>query len=695
MNIHSLIGLIALVTNTAIAVFVWWRNPDDKVNRIFSLLGASISMWVFGCFMQALRVSPQTAYFFDKVTYIGVAVAPTLYMHLLLAMSGLDKQRPHRNVLYANYFLSFSFLTINFVEPIRAAFIVDVIKRYPYRYIAVAGTYYYLYLLFYLWSLLYGVYLLTRGTEYKNGYRLNQMKYLVLGFFTVTLAAAFYFSQVFGAKIPPLDAFFVVLYGFFMVYAIVQYRLMNIEIVFRRTFIFTMIFGFSIAVFVFVLFLGQKFLLPHTVFARWGMPVFALLVITVAIRPLENYIAKVTDRLLFQKKYDYQDILKSASKGMASIPDVRKLLSLITHVVTRKIRAENVSIFLLDETTNKFSQQTVRGPKKKIIDFKMDDSSPLLEWLSEKKEPLVYGELLHWIKAEKLFPHKTVLKGTLSQIKKEMDSIGAALCAPSFIENKLMGFLVLGNKLSGDMYTHEDLELLSTLANGASLAIENAQMYEELQDKVKQIEGMFEKEHRMFIHTAIAFAAAIDAKDPYTHGHSQRVTDISLQIAEELKRLPQHKNDPSLGEILRISALLHDIGKIGVPDYILSKKGKLTKEEFDEIKKHPETGATILLPIREIKDVIVGVRYHQERFDGTGYPEGLKGNNIPLIARIIGIADAYDAMTSERPYRPRLAEDVALKELKDNSGTQFDPSLVDAFMKAYAKGNIIGKQIAA
>ncbi|MCM8796112.1 MAG: HD domain-containing protein, partial [Candidatus Omnitrophica bacterium] len=124
--------------------------------------------------------------------------------------------------------------------------------------------------------------------------------------------------------------------------------------------------------------------------------------------------------------------------------------------------------------------------------------------------------------------------------------------------------------------------------------------------------------------------------------------------------------------------LLHDIGKIGIPEYILNKRGKLTIGERNRIKEHPVIGATILQPIKELKESILGVRHHHERYDGTGYPDGLKANQIPIIASIISVADALDAMTSPRPYRDALSLEIAIEEIRRNSGTQFDPLVVEA-----------------
>ena len=176
-----------------------------------------------------------------------------------------------------------------------------------------------------------------------------------------------------------------------------------------------------------------------------------------------------------------------------------------------------------------------------------------------------------------------------------------------------------------------------------------------------------EKEHDMFEQTAKALVSAIDAKDKYTHGHSSRVAEYSQQIAHEAGKTEEEC------EQVYFAALLHDVGKIGIHDSIINKDGKLTDEEFAEIKMHPVYGNHILTQIQRLPYFSIGAHYHHERFDGRGYPERLKGEDIPEIARIIAVADAYDAMTSKRSYRDPISQDRVREELVKGMGTQFDP----------------------
>lgn len=209
-------------------------------------------------------------------------------------------------------------------------------------------------------------------------------------------------------------------------------------------------------------------------------------------------------------------------------------------------------------------------------------------------------------------------------------------------------------------FTTQDSKLLNSIANETAIYLENA--------------ALFSDARGLMMGLLHALTSAVDAKDAYTCGHSQRVALFGREIAKAAG-LPE-----SLCERVYMAGLLHDVGKIGVSEEVLRKPGKLTNEEFAEMKKHVDIGARILRDVRQVDDLIPGVLYHHERYDGKGYPHGLAGQDIPLLGRILCVADSFDAMTSNRTYRKALPLEVALMEIRRCAGTQFDPMLADAWL---------------
>ena len=198
----------------------------------------------------------------------------------------------------------------------------------------------------------------------------------------------------------------------------------------------------------------------------------------------------------------------------------------------------------------------------------------------------------------------------------------------------------------------------------------------------KKYKTVHEHDLNMISESIETFTGFIDAKDPYTNGHSNRVAQYTKKLAAEIGF-----EGEELDRIYYV-ALLHDCGKIGVPDNILGKPGRLTNEEFEVIKSHTTRGSEILRHFKSLENADEGARYHHEKYDGTGYPEGLKGEDIPLIARMICVADSYDAMNSNRVYRSKLSKEDIINEIERNKGTQFDPKLADVFLKLVKNGKI-------
>lgn len=240
-----------------------------------------------------------------------------------------------------------------------------------------------------------------------------------------------------------------------------------------------------------------------------------------------------------------------------------------------------------------------------------------------------------------------------------------SLCVP-LVEEDIIGVICAKFKSSSTSFNKFDMEILLTLAEQAVIAIKNAQMYEE--------------QKKMAYGSIKSLAALLDAKSPHTYTHSEPFVKLALAIAEEMK-LPRENI-----RNLKFAALLPDTGKFSIPDEILKKQGGLSNEEYNVVKKRHIEGIKILEPLEFLKPVIPIIKYHHERYDGMGYPDGLKGKQIPVCARILAVADAFEAMVSSRPYKDnKISINQALKEIEKNKGTQFGPDVVNAFMTVAQK----------
>jgi HD-GYP domain-containing protein (c-di-GMP phosphodiesterase class II) len=248
--------------------------------------------------------------------------------------------------------------------------------------------------------------------------------------------------------------------------------------------------------------------------------------------------------------------------------------------------------------------------------------------------------------------------------------IRSVMCVPLRTSDAILGALYVDTLSGPGRFNDADLELLAAVGNQAGVALHRVRLLGELE--------------RLLLDTIRAIAATVDAKDGYTHRHSERVAALSRRLAAEIGEGSDVQGHAEL------SALLHDVGKIAVPDSILNKPGKLEPAEYAAMKEHPLHGARILANIQSplVTAIIPGVRHHHERWDGTGYPDGLAGENIPLLGRVIGVADVVDALTSARSYRGAMSIDAAAELIRQGSGSHFDPRIADAALALYGRGRL-------
>lgn len=384
---------------------------------------------------------------------------------------------------------------------------------------------------------------------------------------------------------------------------------------------------------------------------------------------------------------DYKKELETAAKRMILVHDPDMLIKLILRTTAYRVRVTHAAMLLRDPSQASYVLMISRGPGGLKVPegfARMDKDNPLIRLFSDRSqsECLTRGAFAV-AQAKRLLCRKSY-RQCLPQYEKvmyQMDIFAAQVAIPVYFRNDLLGVLMLGDKKNRRPFRNEELDFLVALSQDVAMALKNAELFKEVQLELK-------KRKQLFIDTTIALAAAIEAKDQYTRGHTNRVYLLSRQLAQRLQERHRREYPVAFMEQLEIAGLLHDIGKIGIPESILNKDGPLNEEERRKMQDHPSVGANILQPIKELETVILGVKYHHERFDGKGYPEGLKGEQIPFIAAIISVADTFDAMTTNRPYRKGLSKEEAVQEIGRLKGEQFHPEVADVLVELWKEGKV-------
>jgi putative nucleotidyltransferase with HDIG domain len=319
--------------------------------------------------------------------------------------------------------------------------------------------------------------------------------------------------------------------------------------------------------------------------------------------------------------------------------DNEMIFSKIAELALKLVDGEVCSIFLFDEQNNEFHEKVIKG----------NTEGPYKNYTSSPQASTIYHEVIK-------------RKEAISIHSLEYPEIAPSLiCAPLMIRNSILGVLSIRKRKDREAFNRKDLHHILSLTKRASLNLENKILYESIYFNIMD--------------TLKSLISSIQARDHYTEEHSQRVTNEAVRLAENL-RCSQKEI-----ECLKIAGILHDVGKIAVPDSILLKPGKLTEEEYMIIKNHATIGENIVRPIMLLDQERRIIQCHHERWDGTGYPLGLKGEDIPYLARILSVVDSYDAMINNRPYCSAMSKEAAIDELIRNKGTQFDPSIVDAYLR--------------
>ncbi|MCK4368174.1 MAG: diguanylate cyclase [Dehalococcoidales bacterium] len=822
MNIWAIIPLISCLIYAALAVVVL-QQARKRVNRVFALLLFALGVWSFTSFMLHLNAYPQQALLWNELLVAAILWTAVSYYHFVRAYNN----KPGGIGSHLGYACVLVLLALSLSGyVVQSSYVVNGVLHHElgFSLYIIGGTSF--------------IFLITAMLMLINRYRIstnptdrNRTMYLIAGS-GIAIVVSYFCNLTPAIAGLSLDHLGSLANALIIAYAIQRYQLLNVRLVARRGLTYLLVIICLVGIYTGAILLGRRFIPDQPIYTILILASGLALVLVLLARPLRHSIQELVDRFFYRETYEYRQALLSFSSKMGNIINLNELASEMLPAVTKALNITQAKLLFEDinsgEFTTQFTYPEAEGESSEELRFNVDN--PIVAWLEKEAGPLDLRQIDRLPK----------LKGLWQAEKENLAAFSLELMCPIKSGGRLIGILALGKKQQGNIYSHEDIELVVSMASQASILIENARLYAQatirantdgltglynhrhfherleqeiargsrfgsmfslimldidlfkayndiyghlagddvlrrigryLESSIRSIDLAFRyggeefaiilPETRLDVAVRVAerirktiesktssrampitislgianwptdgvmkeeiiaradaalyrakqagrnrtclssdevntetpnisteletrpralsiiyaLAATVDAKDHYTYGHSRKVSDYSVAMAEALG-LPQDRI-----ATIRAASLLHDIGKVGIPDSILSKQGPLTDEEWEPVKVHPKLGVEILRHIIDLVNCLPAILHHHERYDGKGYPSGLKGDNIPLEGRILAIADAYDAMTSPRPYREQLSSQQALNELKRCAGTQFDPELVDVFCK--------------
>jgi len=824
MNLWAVIPLTSCLTFAILFILVL-PQVKRRVGKVFALFLFASGVWSFTSFMLVFNpsTSSPSLLFWNGLVITAIPWVVICYYHFVRAYNN----KPGGIGLYIGYAFVLAILVLclgGYV--VKSAHMVDGFLYHdiaPWDYVIAAVLVPFLTIII--------IMLARRYRSSTDPTDRNRTMYLIVGW-NILVVISYITPFTPALKGLPTDHLGNLANALIIAYAISRFHLLDIKLVARRGLAYFILVSALIGVYTGTILLGRRLLPDQPFYSIVLFAAFLVLLLALLARPLRYVIQEWVDRIFYRETYGYRQTLLSFSSKMGNILNLNELTNEMLPAVTKALHITQAKLLFQDMSSGDFVVQftypEVEG--ESVNEFELSADNPIAAWMVKENAPLGLDQI-------DSFPE---LKGLWQAEKEQLTATNLGLLCPIKSRDRLVGILALGKKRSNALYTHEDLELVMSIANQAGILIENAQLYAQatIRANTDGLTGLYNHRHfhkrleqeiargsrfgtmfslimldvdhfkvyndnyghlagdqilrkianhisssirsvdmafryggeefaiilpeahvddafkvaeriRKIIESKMAsspmpitvslgvanwpsdglmreeviacadaslyrakqtgrnrtclcsdtlkseimvtgaeletrpkalsiiyaLAATVDAKDHRTYGHSKKVSDYAVSLSQALG-LPQDRI-----ATIRAAGLLHDIGKIAIPDSILNKEEALTDDEWEPIKAHPRLGVEILRHVIDLVNCLPAILHHHERYDGNGYPSGLKGDSIPLEARILAITDAYDAITSQRPYHRQLSPQQALEELKRYAGTQFDPGLVDTFCK--------------
>ena len=661
MSLYVIIPVIEVVFCVTLLTLLIVSGQRHVARRPFSVFLICMGLWGFFIFMMRSSSSLPDAFFWEKFVFFSILSASLFFYKFTISLTDARQQK---RILYPLYLFYIAFLGL-----IPTGLVVSGMQMMWYGKAPIIGPLFFPYVVCVYAPLVLGLMLLLK--HYRQSRILGERirySYVITGIVSMFIGGTTDYLPALGINLYPLGIIGNILFCLLATIAMLKYGLLEIKVILRKGVAYSLlsmgIFGvFGSLVFI-LSSVFQKLVSPLSL----AIAVVAVFAIAAAFQPLLSRLQRVVDKWFFRERYDGFQALKRFAIESRDMTNLEELASSLVFTVGQGMHSRSIYLLLPSPETGDFVTYSYSGAKSNgalvfpanslvtltmkyqdnLIDCNDMDAIPLLNMGNGDRDTLARNQI------ELLVPLRT--------------------------EERLVGMLLVGSKLSGKPYSTEDRQSLQTVSNKVALSIENARLYENMEAEQKKLRKTMEG----IIH---AIQLTVESRDPYTGAHQRRVADLACAIAGQMG-LSQWQI-----EGLRITALLHDVGKLAVPADILSKPGRISQDEFSIIKTHSKIGYEILKGIEFPWPVAQTILQHHERLDGSGYPDGISGENIILEARILGVADVVEAISSHRPYRPALGLDRAWEEILKEKGVLYDPEVVDACWRLCRENAVDFKQL--
>jgi putative nucleotidyltransferase with HDIG domain len=612
-----------------------------------------MTLWGFFIFMMRSSSTLSDALFWEYFVFGTILSAAMFFYRFTMALTGTKGER---HTLYPLYISCVLFLAL-----IPTGLIVKGLQMMWYGKAPVIGPLFFPYVLTVYTPIVLGLRALL---QHRKQTRINNERirdqYVIVGIIAMFIGGTTDYLPSLGITMYPLGIIGNILFCALATVAMLKYNLLEARVVLRKGTAYSLVSMMILGVFGSLLFglsnMFRELMSPISL----TITIVAVFVTAAVFQPVLSRIQRMVDRWFFHERYDHIQALKRFASDRKGELDLQQLSSSLAATVANAMGSRGVYLLLPTSATGNFKVCAHCG-QKHTGHLLFAASNPLVVTMKYQSGLIDSDDI-------DIIPSLNGLAESDRQILMENN---IELLVPLKNDGRLVGMLLLGKKTSGVPYSNEDRELLKTVSASVAISMDNASQYESMK-----------REHRE-LHKAVdgvihAVSSVVETRDPYTAGHQRRVAELSRAIARKM-----HLSEWQITGIY-IAGLLHDVGKVAVPAEILSKPGKLSQYEFRLIKDHPKVGYEILERIEFPWPVTKVILQHHERLDGSGYPDGISGDAIILEARILGVADVVEAMSSHRPYRPALGLDNALNEISQQRGILYDSDVVDACLKLFS-----------